>query len=352
MFHDIKQYSEEELKKIRGEILAWIEKNEKKKGNKEGIKKTAIKNKAVNFDSEKKTLEKTVKVNNFTFSNKLKWAVYSLVIVVVVILMDILGIYVFHIKNPAFVSLNKFMPFQAMKINSMGVSYFTYMHDIEKLRVISSMRLNELIWYDTKNFGHNIFLRYELLNFLQKKYSLPINYSVARADSIKLYEKYTSDKSSILKDRGITIDDIEQFIILPQMIKEKLLQKYQKESPAWSEGKKNVEKFIDNIKNNGVNYEEARQNIDNSIVIIENDMGFIEKGVSSYAFDGTLFDLPLDGISSLYEDERGLHVYMITDRFMEINMIKVKDIIFLPEFDFEKVFASDTKNIIIKNYIE
>ena len=320
MFHDIKQYSEEELKKIRGEILAWIEKNENRNGRKENIKKTTTKSSVNDFIIAP---NKKISANNFkkiTFSNKLKWVFYSLAIIVIFLLMDILGIYVMKMKNPMLASLNKFLPFPAMKIESTYISYYTFVHDTEKLQKISSIRFNNPMWYESLKSDENIFQRYELLNILRKKYSLSVDNDIAKKGSNALYEKYNINSGNIFDDKGIKTDDIKQFIIIPEMIQKKLVQKYQKDSLEWSEGKEIVEKFI-------------------------------EKGVSAYAFDNSVFDLSTGGISTLYEDENGLHIYMVTDRFMEIDMIKVKDIIFIPDFNFEKAFLDDIKNINIKNYI-
>jgi len=351
MFHDIKQYSEEELKKIRGEILAWIEKNENRNGRKENIKKTTTKSSVNDFIIAP---NKKISANNFkkiTFSNKLKWVFYSLAIIVIFLLMDILGIYVMKMKNPMLASLNKFLPFPAMKIESTYISYYTFVHDTEKLKKISSIRFNNPMWYESLKSDENIFQRYELLNILRKKYSLSVDNDIAKKGSNALYEKYNINSGNIFDDKGIKTDDIKQFIIIPEMIQKKLVQKYQKDSLEWSEGKEIVEKFIENIKNNTFNYEEARKNFDANIVLMEYDMGFIEKGVSAYAFDDSVFNLPTGGISTLYEDENGLHIYMVTDRFIEIDMIKVKDIMFIPDFNFEKVFLDEIKNINIKNYI-
>ena len=96
--------------------------------------------------------------------------------------MDILGIYVMKMKNPMLASLNKFLPFPAMKIESTYISYYTFVHDTEKLQKISSIRFNNPMWYESLKSDENIFQRYELLNILRKKYSLSVDNDIAKND--------------------------------------------------------------------------------------------------------------------------------------------------------------------------
>ena len=147
-------------------------------------------------------------------------------------------------------------------------------------------------------------------------------------------------------------ETVKEYLVIPQILYNALLQIYRNKNGEWDNIKKAAENFNDNITSNNMAYNDAREILGKSTMVIEKDLGFLAKGESEYLFDDSVFALAVDSVSQKYEESDGIHFYKIEDAIQEMDVVKVRDIILVSNNNFEKAFQEDIKNLNVQIYIK
>ena len=346
MIHDIKQYSEDEIKKIRQEILDWIERNEKKidgSFNDKMIERTsAVKSYEVEKSMEaKKTVKSENSIGKKIQKNFFHFLKFVIEAAINKITLAIAAIFILAIVTFTFINFNNMFSPSAMEIDSKRISLEAFKADQAGIQYVTSAHLAGEWWFERNLNASENTVRYEILHYLSKKYAITSNDAEI---------KKIADEVMVKNANAKNVEILKKYLAAPQIWHDALLQMYRDKDGKWTSIKKAADIFSDNIMNKNIPYADAREILGKGNVVIEKDLGFITKNESEYSFDNSVFGLAINAVSQKYEEDDGIHFYRVEDAIREMDVIRVRDIIILSSIDFEKAFREEMKSLKIRIY--
>ena len=374
-------FSEEDLGKMRKDVLEWIEKNDKKIEEKEvKVKKRAErKEKIANHPATRKFLNIVGKNNPKkekppqgriardsvkearregifhhlpVFHKKsLKYTLPAAGAVLAVALYGIAGVYVFQSHDPITLSISSVFRIPALNVSGDMITYGEYAKGVEALRKISRMDIPSA-WLSPTATAEKNYLRYLRIMVKGKDEGVFADFKGVRENS---YFSYGGKGAFLveLQDKNISPEAFYAYFIIPEAVFESLVEKYSKESAAWKAALEKAEEIKSQL-NEAVRAEQVAAFglvKDNAFFIRENNLGFVPIEFINDALAVSENEIRTGDvwIKSAID---GVHVYFVRDAFAEMRVYNIIDYLIIPEEKMEDIIADKLDTVKVVKYIK
>lgn len=355
----IPKVDDSDLERLRREVLEWIEKNEMRKSSiKQDIRKERMVKKntqtvrasvlpntvgvkaVAGHERKKRYIQQQMsrlasrffvklKFPHGTFSSAKKWLwikkpiVAGLVIAACYTALIAFFIYGFGWHSSLTRVSAKLIPFPAVSIDGTHVLYWDFMKTYDELQKLYVGSFQNFLWLKNTDSLSHVTTRYYVMHQLAQKNGIRLGeneifeayeYSIRAMGGNDAFEKK-------LKDINMSPENYLEYVIIPELLMQKLSLSYKKNNPLWKEDFASAENIRNDIVEGKLTFSDALSLYGNDITSRYNEFiyfntlpGTIQRGIAN---------LNVGDISQVIDSEDGFYIIRLTDSFPEFYLVRL-----------------------------